>query len=102
MEGPIVSAARITKDNGEGQFFWEDDSMTEQSWAKRSMIERFMAKKKIKKIVAPAAERIAYYVTGIPENSRKTFDQLRAAAQQAAPADAKEVFRCGLPGLKRL
>jgi uncharacterized protein YdhG (YjbR/CyaY superfamily) len=47
-----------------------------------------------------AANSVEDYIVGIPESSRRTFEQLRAAVRQAAPKDAIEVISYGIPALK--
>jgi uncharacterized protein YdhG (YjbR/CyaY superfamily) len=47
-----------------------------------------------------AANSVEDYIVGIPESSRRTFEQLRAAVRQAAPKDAIEVISYGIAALK--
>jgi uncharacterized protein YdhG (YjbR/CyaY superfamily) len=49
---------------------------------------------------AGAPNSVDDYIAGIPESSRKPFEQLRAAVRQAAPKDAIEVLSYGILALK--
>ena len=49
---------------------------------------------------AGAPNSVDDYIAGIPESSRKPFEQLRAAVRQAAPKDAIEVISYGILALK--